>query len=362
MIVKRVAIIFGGKSAEHEVSLRSARNVLDAMDRDRYEPVLVWIAKDGAWYVVDEELFLQATDSEEELEAQRGILHKIVFLPEGHGEIFDITAGKSLTDVHIVFPVLHGPMGEDGTIQGVLKVANVPFVGAGVLGSAVSMDKDIMKRLLRDAGVPTARSVIVRSGEYRSYAEVSTILGVPFFLKPANLGSSIGVSKVSNVDQYETALDEAFLYDRKVIIEEYIRGREIECSVLGNKDPKTSIPGEIIVHDEFYSYDTKYISETGAALSIPAELTEEEVQKVQEVAVDAYKALECEGLGRVDFFLTHEGEVLVNEINTLPGFTSISMYPKLWEVSGLSYTKLVTKLLELAEERFIEENKLQTSR
>ncbi len=361
MTIKRVALLFGGKSAEHDVSLRSARNIYDALDRTAYYPVLIWIAKDGAWFVLDESLFVMATQDEESLEKRRDTLHSVLFVPQGNGMLYDISEGKELSSVDVVFPVLHGPMGEDGTVQGVLKVADVPFVGAGVLGSAVSMDKDVMKRLLREAGLPVGRCVAMKAGEELAFERVVEMFGLPLFVKPANLGSSVGINKVRNIDEYEAAVKEAFMYDRKILIEEFIRGREIECSVLGNTDLKVSIPGEIVVRDDFYSYDTKYTSDTGAELHIPAVLTDDQIQRVQDIALRAYKALECEGMGRVDCFLTETGEVLVNEINTIPGFTSISMYPKLWEKSGIGYSELITQLIELAQERFAEEKRLRVS-
>jgi D-alanine-D-alanine ligase len=262
--------------------------------------------------------------------------------------------------IDVAFPILHGPFGEDGTVQGLLKLAGIPFVGAGVLGSAVGMDKDVMKRLLRDAGIPIGKFLVLKDGETMSFKKVSAELGVPFFVKPANMGSSIGVSKVSTQKQFTKAVSEAFTYDRKIILEETIVGREVECSVLGNDKPVASIPGEIIVHDEFYSYDAKYIDENGATLAVPAKLSKATIKKVQQLAVDTFTTLSCEGLGRVDFFLKKDGSLIVNEINTIPGFTSISMYPKLWEASGIGYTQLIDKLIQLALERFEKEKKLKT--
>lgn len=321
----KVGVIFGGKSAEHEVSLRSAKNVIEAIDKTKYEPLLIEIDKSGRW-------------SED-------------FPP---GKLFE---GKN---VDVVFPILHGPFGEDGTMQGLLKLANIPFVGAGVLGSAIGMDKDVMKRLLRDAGISVAKFLTLRRQDTPDYNEITKELGLPLFVKPANMGSSVGVSKVNNETEFDQAVKEAFRYDSKILVEENILGREIECSVLGNESPIVSVPGEIIPRHEFYSYGAKYIDENGAGLEIPAKLSDEETDKIKSIALKTFKVLECEGFGRVDCFLTKEGNVYVNEINTIPGFTSISMYPKLWEASGISYSELIDKLIQLAIDRFQKEQKLVT--
>jgi D-alanine-D-alanine ligase len=271
--------------------------------------------------------------------------------------------GGGIGAIDVVFPVLHGPFGEDGTIQGLLKIADLPFVGAGVLGSAVGMDKDVMKRLLRDAKIPVPKFVVCEQREQKSlqFKTIKKNLGLPFFVKPANLGSSIGISKVSRLSQFRGAIDTAFRYDSKIIIEEAIRGREIECSVLGNDKPIASLPGEIIVQHEFYSYAAKYIDDRGARLEIPARLPKNIISEIRQIAVRTFQVLCCEGMGRVDFFLRPNGQVLVNEINTIPGFTEISMYPKMWEVSGLSYSRLIDRLIGLALERWRKEKRLRTS-
>jgi D-alanine-D-alanine ligase len=274
-----------------------------------------------------------------------------------------------------VFPILHGPFGEDGTVQGLLKLADIPFVGSGVLGSAVGMDKDVMKRLLRDAGIPIGKFLALRSHQrVPSYREIAEFLGPTLFIKPANMGSSVGIGKVHGEGEYLGALEEAFRYDSKIIIEEFIRGRELECAVLGNEEAKASGIGEVIPRHEFYSYDAKYLDEQGAALVIPAELSGNLTERIRELAVKTFKALCCQGLSRVDFFLRDEPpagapaganaaeRILVNEINTMPGFTRISMYPKLWEAAGISYTELITRLIELAIGRFREERNIITSR
>ena len=277
--------------------------------------------------------------------------------------LVQLSGRQTAVAVDVIFPVLHGPFGEDGTVQGLFKLANVPFVGASVLGSAVGMDKDVMKRLLRDAGIRTARFVVLeRSASAETeFEDLQHQLGLPFFIKPANLGSSVGIHKVKDKEQFVRAVEDAFRYDSKILIEEFVPGREIECSVLGNEKPMASLPGEIIPRHEFYSYEAKYMDENGAFLEIPAKLPADIIKEVQDIAIKAFKALCCEGMARVDFFLRDNREVVVNEINTIPGFTKISMYPKLWEASGISYADLIDRLIQLALERFEREKKLKTS-
>jgi D-alanine-D-alanine ligase len=257
--------------------------------------------------------------------------------------------------------MLHGPFGEDGTVQGLLKLAHIPFVGADLLGSAIGMDKDVMKRLLRDAQIPIAKFLVFRKGEVIDFEAVHKELGLPLFIKPANLGSSVGISKVANQEEFAQAVTKAFEYDTKILIEEAIVGREIECSVLGNQNPIASVPGEILPNHEFYSYEAKYIDAHGAQLMIPANITDEVSKKIQELAIKTCKVLECEGLARVDFFLKENNELVVIEINTIPGFTKVSMYPRLWEASGIPYPELIDRLLQLAIERFAQEQTLRTS-
>jgi len=331
----RVGIIFGGRSAEHEVSILSARNVVEAIDKDEYEPVLIGVEKSGRWACGEE--------------AKKLLKNEIVY-KQGEGAGGKVGFEDCLRDLDVVFPILHGPFGEDGTVQGLLKTVGIPFVGSGVLGSAVGMDKDVMKRLLRDARIPIGKFLAVRKGEDVLYEEVVRQLELPVFIKPANLGSSVGVSKAKDEKSFQAALREAFRYDKKALIEEYIAGREIECAVLGNDTPIASVPGEIVVEGEFYSYEAKYLDENGASLDIPAKIPEETTQAVQDLAIHTFRALECRGLGRVDFFLRENGDILVNEINTMPGFTSASMYPKLFEASGIGYTELIDRLIELAME------------
>jgi len=359
----RVAILFGGRSAEHEISVISARNIAAAMDKNKYEIVSIGIDKHGRW-VLDEGARRLLGSRQTRVKLQRGSEARAVIPGGAQPPVARVSARAPLAGVDVVFPVLHGPFGEDGTVQGLLKLANVPFVGAGVLGSAIGMDKDVMKRLLRDAKIPVAKfSVFERgSGDGIDFAAVKRALGVPLFVKPANLGSSVGISKVRNEKQFGAAIKDAFVYDTKIIIEENIRGREIECSVLGNQTPIASVPGEIITRHDFYSYDAKYIDEKGARLVIPAELPPALVRKIQQLAIKTFQILCCQGMARVDFFLRDHRDVIVNEINTIPGFTKISMYPKLWEASGIPYSNLIDRLIELALEKFRAESRLRTSK
>jgi len=357
----RVGILFGGKSAEHEVSLQSAKNVIDAINRDKYEPVLIGIDKSGKWLLNESSNFLLNSDNPELIRLNQAS-DSVALIPQSEGEISNLSRSGFSQAVDVVFPILHGPFGEDGTVQGLLKLADIPFVGAGVLGSAVGMDKDVMNRLLRDAQIPIADFMVARSGEpVPDYADVTEAFGSPFFVKPANMGSSVGVYKVHTQEEYTQAVEGAFEYDLKIIIEESINGREIECSVLGNEDPIASVPGEVIPHHEFYSYEAKYIDENGAGLEIPADLPGHIVEKVQDMAIRTFKVLCCEGLARVDMFLRDDDEIIVNEINTIPGFTAISMYPKLWGATGISYTDLIGRLIELAIDRYLKEQKLKTA-
>ena len=351
----RIAILFGGKSAEHEVSLQSAKNIVDSLDRQKYEPVLIGIDKNGRWFLNDPCGFLLNAEDPRRI---RLIPSSDAVAMSPQESIFPLNSRQPFQAIDVVFPILHGPFGEDGTVQGLLKLADLPFVGAGVLASAVGMDKDVMKRLLRDAGLPIGKFRTVSVGEkIPAFEEICAELGSPVFVKPANMGSSVGVSKVRNNNEYNTALKDAFKFDTKIIIEEFIPGREIECSVLGSAFSKieASAVGEVKPRHEFYSYDAKYIDENGAELIIPADVSAETAERVRELSIAVFKALCCDGLGRVDFFLKENGSIVINEINTMPGFTRISMYPKLWEQSGLSYTKLIDRLIDLAIQRFEKE-------
>lgn len=358
----RVAILFGGKSAEHEVSLQSARNVATALDREKYEPVYIGINKAGQWLAPGiSQRYLELSTKQQQSRGPEKSREVVMLAPSGEG-VLTRNSGTVEGKIDVVFPVLHGPFGEDGTVQGLLKLADVPFVGADVLGSAVGMDKDVMKRLLRDGGIPVANFVAVRSHERLKFADAKKKLGLPLFVKPANLGSSVGVSKVRTEKEFKEALAHAFEFDTKVLVEEFVDGREIECSVLGNDNPIASLLGELVIKSEFYSYEAKYLDPDAMVPEIPARIPKDTTKKIQDMAIAAFKALECAGMGRVDFFLGKDGRILVNEINTIPGFTNISMYPKMWEASGLPYSKLIDRLIELALERHAKERKLRTSR
>ena len=356
----RVGVIFGGRSAEHEVSLQSAKNVIDAIDKDKYEVVPIGITKKGEWFLGNaSNPLLNASDPK--LVKLNKSNENLALVPGKEDmQLISLTNSNADAKIDAVFPVLHGTYGEDGTMQGLLKLLNVPFVGAGVLGSALGMDKDVMKRLLNAGGVPTAKFLAFDSEDKIEFASAEKELGLPFFVKPANLGSSVGISKIKTKEDFLPAIKKAFQYN-KILIEGFVAGREIECSVLGNENPLASLPGEVIPTHEFYSYEAKYIDERGANFEIPAKLPQKTVKKVQDMATKAFKVLCLEGMARVDFFLKDDGEVIVNEVNTIPGFTKISMYPKLWEASGISYTELIDRLITFAFERYQKENKLKTS-
>ncbi|WP_010113400.1 D-alanine--D-alanine ligase [Acinetobacter sp. P8-3-8] len=347
----RVGIIFGGKSSEHRVSLQSAQNIIDAIDQQKFDISLIGIDQDGGWRILDTTHYLE-----------NGNDPKLISLAPrensdqqhtSQSQIFEIENAQGLPKIDVVFPIIHGTLGEDGALQGMLKMLDLPFVGSDVLSSAVCMDKDVTKRLLQGSGIAVAPFLTVHSyNPYEiSFQEVQNALGLPVFVKPANQGSSVGVSKVENEQEYLKALDYAFEYDNKVLIEKFIKGREIECGVLGNYYPKASVCGEVVVKSSFYSYEAKYIDNQSSEVVIPALISEEESKKLRDISIKAFKVLGCLGLARVDFFLTEKGEILLNEVNTLPGFTNNSMYPKLWENTGISYSELITQLLELALER-----------
>ena len=381
---RRVLILFGGRSAEHEISLLSARNVFLALDRTRFEPVLVGIDKQGRWRIEPEQTLLEAT-GDPRLVAMKGAGAELAVpvrpasassgpyrgsdtpsltLPRSAGE-----GGEQIfASEDVVFPVLHGTYGEDGTVQGLLELADVAYVGAGHLGSAVGMDKDVTKRLLAHAGIPVVPwRVCTAAGLHRDpdgvLARVAA-LGFPLFIKPANAGSSVGVSKVKSLAELLPALRTAFTFDRKALAEAAVDAREIECAVLGNDEPQASIPGEIVVShpDGFYSYDAKYVDPDGAAWKIPGDISPETAERVRHLSVETFRVLELCGMSRVDFFLDRRtGALYVNEVNTIPGFTAISMYPKMWEASGLSAQDLVSRLIDLAIERRAERRALKTN-
>jgi D-alanine-D-alanine ligase len=365
----RVAVVFGGRSAEHEISLLSARFVVESLDKSRFDPVLVGIDKTGRWLLQEEAMLLGAARDPRLVRLnQVGPPVALAAHPSPEGEATLAVGGRGPQGVDVVFPVLHGPMGEDGCVQGLLELAGVPYVGAGVLGSAVGMDKDVMKRLLAAAEVPVVPWVTIRRADHDRSPAASLArcapLGLPVFVKPANLGSSVGIRRAKDAGELASAVDHAFEFDAKVIVEKALdHPREVEVSVLGDDDPIASVPGEIVVDhpDGFYSYAAKYIDEHGATLKIPADLPAAEVAAVQLLAVQAFRVLECAGLARVDFFLSGDGQLYVNEINTIPGFTAVSMYPKLWEASGLGARDLCSKLIDLALERAARKARLKTS-
>ena len=352
----RVIILFGGRSAEHEISLLSARNVLSALDRTRFEPVLVGIDKAGRWHRESERTLEAAAGDPRAVRLDAGapaVAMEDALVTSAPGGALD-----ALDSDTVVFPVLHGTFGEDGTVQGAFELAGIAYVGAGVLGSAIGMDKDVAKRLLRDAGIPVVDFAVVTAAAFRRDAAAALRalpdLGYPRYVKPANAGSSVGVSRAAGPGDLERAVRAALAFDSKVLVERAVDAREIECAVLGNDDPQASIPGEIVVHhkDGFYSYDAKYVDPEGASWKIPAELPPEMIARVQTQAVATFRALELAGMARVDFFVTRNLSALyVNEVNTIPGFTAVSMYPKMWQASGLSPSALVTRLIELAIER-----------
>ncbi len=395
----RVGILFGGRSGEHEVSLLSAASLFNAIDKKKYEVVPIGITKDGHWVTAaDAERLLRGQSSSTQQSALRAgdpeatagaaVLmagEAVVVPPEPHhrsaGSLTPFQTDAALQtrrasdraiNVDIIFPVLHGTFGEDGTIQGLLELADLPYVGAGVLGSAAGMDKDVMKSLFRAAGLPIVKHVTILRSEWELSSKkvvklVQGKLRYPVFVKPANLGSSVGISKAHDRAELGPAIEEAARFDRKIVIEEGVGGkkqkaREIECSVLGNDQPEASLPGEIIPVKEFYDYKAKYLEE-GSELVIPAKLNRTETKTIQSLAISAFKAVDCSGLSRVDFLMDPKTRrIFLNEINTMPGFTSISMYPKLWAASGLAYPDLIARLIELGLERHADKKKNQYSR
>jgi len=357
-----IAIIFGGRSAEHEVSLRSAASVAAAVDRSRYRVMPVLITREGSWYQRPD------ADTSFSVDDRPGEADRLVFSADpGDGGL--LRGGKhgllAPVKADVFFPVLHGTCGEDGTIQGVFELANGPYVGCGVLASAVGMDKILMKAAFRDAGLNVGPFFWFLRSQWRNRrSEILDRLGqsrFPVFVKPANLGSSVGISRVEGIEDFEAAVELAAGYDRKILVEDGIPGRELEVSVLGNDEPKASLPGEVVAHSDFYDYEEKYIRDT-AELVIPAKLDPHAEKEARSAAVKAFQAVDGSGLARVDMFLTPEGRIVVNEINSLPGFTSISMYPKLWEATGLGYGELIDRLVDLALERYDDKQKTSTSR
>lgn len=352
----KIAVLFGGRSGEHEVSLMSARSVLSVLDPDKYDITQIGITHEGTWITGRQTLDVMSGEAKVEQEnvilpgdpSRPGLyrLHKTA-----HGELFEL-----LNHLDVVFPVLHGTYGEDGTLQGLLEMADIAYVGAGVTGSAVGMDKGVFKDVMRAIGIPVVESIIVLRSEIEKNMDDiiqrgEAVSAYPIFTKPANLGSSVGITKCNNRGDLSEGLLEAAAYDRRVLIERGLNAREIEVSVLGNDQPEASLPGEILPSREFYSYESKYIDGTSGLL-IPAPIPSEVTEQVQRDAVKAYRAIDCAGMARVDFLLDKDtGNLYLNELNTIPGFTQISMYPKLWQASGIQYTQLVDRLIALAMER-----------
>jgi D-alanine-D-alanine ligase len=362
---KRIGLLFGGRSAEHEVSQMSAANVLRALDPDRYDIVLIGIGRDGRWLLCDSGN--GGGRGARSLEIPEGA-PQVAPLPGGAGELLVMNADAAPASIRLdaIVPVLHGPNGEDGSVQGFLQLVNVPYVGSGVLGSAAAMDKDVAKRLLRDSGLPVVPFLTLTPRTRIDYRAAANALGTSkLFVKPANMGSSVGVSRAFSAEEFDKACDHAFRYDSKVLVESSVTGaREVECSVLENAagEIKASPLGEILPADNhgFYSYDAKYIDADGALMRIPAELPSELAQRIQELAIETFRALGCEGLARIDFFVDPQNEdnIFINEANTLPGFTAISMYPKLWEAGGLPQSELMEVLIGHAIARHERRNQL----
>jgi D-alanine-D-alanine ligase len=339
----KVAILYGGRSVEHGVSINSARNIFEFIDKNKFEPYPIGISKKGVWYLT----------SSVDKEIEKGSALTLQLTPGN--PTFHSQEGKKFT-VDVVFPVLHGTDGEDGSIQGLLKAMELPMVGTGVLGSAMSMSKLVTKRLLKEAGVPVAkfRSIHFNQKDTLSFPECEAEFGLPFMVKAASLGSSVGISKVKSEADFVAAVDEAFRYDDSILIEQFIKGREIECAILGNYPPQASLPGEIIINPkyEFYTFDAKYVDGEAVRIDVPAKLEPAIVERIRDLSIKTYQALHCEDFSRIDLFLSEDGKIFINEINTIPGFTNSSMYPMMWKERGISFTDLISKLVALCLERF----------
>jgi D-alanine-D-alanine ligase len=362
-----IGVLYGGKSGEHDVSLCSASSVVSALDRNKYEVTAIGIARDGRWYVQDKPKIIPDKNFGRILFLKKkGMWLVNHFEQKNKLHLYDLKNKNKEVIIDVVFPVLHGTFGEDGTLQGLLELAMVPYVGADVTGSAVGMDKDIAKRLLKEAGIPVVPSLTINKQQWKDNQKFiikSALdkLGLPVFVKPVCTGSSVGVKKVKKKELLTEAMDFAFQFDTRVMIEQAVDCREIECAVLGNDNPAASVLGEIIPHHEFYSYEAKYLDPNGAALKIPSEIKASLAGKIRKAAVEGYVTLGCSSMARVDFFLDKKtNKFYLNEINTLPGFTSISMYPKLWEATGLKYSDLLDKLIALALERHQKKLEIKT--
>jgi D-alanine-D-alanine ligase len=341
---KKVAILYGGRSVEHGVSVNSARNIFEYIDKERFEPLPMGITRNGQWYLT----------SNVTRDIEQGKALGLILDAQSPG--FMLLSSGDRMKADIIFPVLHGTDGEDGSIQGMIKAMDIPMVGTGVLGSSVSMNKIVAKQLLKVAGLPVTKFLAFHYSQQAdiSFTEVKKNLGLPFMVKSASLGSSVGVSKVKDEKSFNQAIKEAFRYDDALLIEEFITGREIECAILGNHPPQASYPGEIVISKkyEFYTFDAKYVDPEAVQINVPASLNAKTAEKIREVCIKAYQALYCEDFARVDLFVTEEGRIFINEINTIPGFTNSSMYPMMWNERGVNFTDLISKLLDLAEERY----------
>lgn len=341
---KRIAILYGGRSVEHGVSINSARNIFEYIDRTKFEPLPIGISNDGRWFltnVVDKNI-------------EQGKPLGLALNPQDPGFLI-LSSGEKI-NVDVVFPVLHGTDGEDGSIQGMIKAMDIPMVGTGVLGSSLSMSKIVSKRLLKEAGIPVTKFLTYAYHEKDTirYDNVAAVLGATFMVKAASLGSSVGVSKVKNEADFKNAIEDSFRYDDQIIIEQYVKGRELECAILGNYPPQASYPGEVVISDkyEFYTFDAKYVDPDAVRIDVPATLEKGIAEKIREVSVKAFEALNCEDFARVDLFLEQNGTIYVNEINSIPGFTNSSMFPVMWKERGIEFPALITRLLDLAQERY----------
>ncbi len=354
-----LGLIFGGRSGEHEVSLQSARSISNAVDREKYNLYLLAVDKSGNWFLPDSNDYLYHPDDPAKISLKVRSDQQISLVPKGNlNRILKLSNGREMGTLDVVFPIIHGTFGEDGSLQGYMSMLNLPCVGADVIGSAIGMDKLVAKQLLIHEGIKVADYLVAdnRTDIAKIVVDAEKKFGFPMFVKPAASGSSVGVAKVASSGELQAAITKALTYDRRVLIEEAIKGREIECAILGNDDLLASIPGEVIPRHEFYSYEAKYIDANGAQLDMPANIPEETVSRVKDMAAKTFKALLCSGMARVDMFLTESGELILNEINTLPGFTKISMYPKLMELSGVPYSELIDRLVNLAIERHKQNN------
>ncbi len=341
---KKVAILYGGRSVEHAVSVNSARNIYEHINKDKFEPVTMGISKNGQWFLTNGV----------GKDVEQGKALGLMLDPASPG--FILLSSGDRFKVDIVFPVLHGTDGEDGSIQGLIKTLDMPMVGTGVLGSSLAMNKIVAKRLMREAGLPVTNFLTFRFHEKDkiTFNSISKKLGVPFMVKSASLGSSVGVTKVKNKNDFKKAVDEAFKYDDEMLAEEFVNGREIECAILGNNPPEASYPGEIEISKnyEFYTFDAKYVDPKAVVIHVPAKLSDPIAEKIRNVSIKAFEALHCQDFSRIDLFLGKNGKIYINEINTIPGFTNSSMYPMMWKERGISFSDLITRLINLAQERY----------